>query len=328
MFGKIHISDESGIGESRRRAIELAQALGFDEVSAGRVAIAAAEMATNLMRHAGGGDILLSVEAQAARGISILALDRGPGISSLSEAMRDGFSRAGTSGNGLGALQRISNRFDIHSQRGIGTAVLAQMCADSGVSIDCTIGVLNVPHPQEIVSGDGWTMRRRHAQSTILVVDGLGHGVEAAHAAHTAQDTFHNHTSDEPAALIAAIHDALRPTRGAAAAVVHLDAQQRLVRFAGVGNLGACILAGDSVRHLVSHNGTAGHSVRRIQEFSYPWPEHALLVMHSDGLTTRWNLTHYQGLRSCHPTLIAGVLYRDFSRGRDDTIVVVVRDAP
>ena len=64
-----------------------------------------------------------------------------------------------------------------------------------------------------------------------------------------------------------------------------------------------------------------------IQEFSYPWPEGAIVVLHSDGITSRWDLNAYPGLARCHPMLTAGVLYRDGLRGRDDAAVLVVREA-
>ena len=62
-----------------------------------------------------------------------------------------------------------------------------------------------------------------------------------------------------------------------------------------------------------------------MQEFVYPWPVGALLVAHSDGLTTRWNLAQYPGLFRQDPALVAGLLYRDHARRRDDASVVVCR---
>ena len=98
--------------------------------------------------------------------------------------------------------------------------------------------------------------------------------------------------------------------------------------FAGVGNIAARIYAGsESRQNLVSLNGTAGHQCDRIQDFSYPWPEDGLLVLHSDGLSTGTGLESYPGLAARDPALIAGVLYRDFCRGRDDATVVVAKAA-
>ena len=58
-----------------------------------------------------------------------------------------------------------------------------------------------------------------------------------------------------------------------------------MVRFAGVGNIAAAVIPQSGpVRRLVSYAGTAGHQVRKILEFTYPWDSRSLLVMHSDGL--------------------------------------------
>ena len=65
---------------------------------------------------------------------------------------------------------------------------------------------------------------------------------------------------------------------------------------------------------MVSHNGTAGHVAPRIREFTYEFTGNPLVILHSDGLTTRWDLAAYPGLASQHPSLIAGVLLRDHRR--------------
>ena len=109
------------------------------------------------------------------------------------------------------------------------------------------------------------------------------------------------------------------------AGVAEIDLVQNCVRYAGVGNISGVIVSNGSSRHLVSTNGTVGHDVRKVQEFSYPFPDNALLVLHSDGLTSHWNMDAYPGLIVKPPSLIAGVLYRDFQRGNDDVTVVAAR---
>jgi hypothetical protein len=128
-----------------------------------------------------------------------------------------------------------------------------------------------------------------------------------------------------PAARLQCIHAALRNTRGAAVAVAEVDPRRDTVRFCGVGNVSGAAVSDQGTRTMVSQNGTVGHEMRKVSEFSYPWPAHALLVLHSDGLSTHWSLDGYPGLSRRHPSLIAGVLYRDFKRGRDDVTVVVAR---
>jgi hypothetical protein len=158
-----------------------------------------------------------------------------------------------------------------------------------------------------------------------MVADGLGHGPEAAKASNTAVDLLAISPALAPMALIQVAHDSLHSTRGAAVAVAELDLERSLVKFAGIGNIAGTIFAADKSRHLASYNGTVGHEMRKIQEFTYPWSADALLVLHSDGLGTHWDLDAYPGLAARHPSLIAGVLYRDFNRGRDDVTVLVAK---
>jgi hypothetical protein len=74
---------------------------------------------------------------------------------------------------------------------------------------------------------------------------------------------------------------------------------------------------------MVSHNGTLGVQLLRTQQFEYDWQPGSRIVMHSDGLSGRWSIDSYPGLNLKHPAVIAGVLYRDFVRRRDDATIVV-----
>jgi hypothetical protein len=177
------------------------------------------------------------------------------------------------------------------------------------------------------VCGDGWAFVRQGRRSLILVADGLGHGPQAAEASRTAVVVLRNRAAEPITVILQRMHEALRPTRGAAVGLAELDRQRGLLSFAGVGNIGAAVIADGTFRNAVSHHGTIGHDVRKIQEFRYPWPQNALVVMHSDGLMSRWGLEPYPGLVQRDPTVVAAVLYRDFQRGNDDTTVVVVREA-
>jgi hypothetical protein len=141
-----------------------------------------------------------------------------------------------------------------------------------------------------------------------------------------AVEAFERARGRPPAGVIETVHAALRSTRGAAVGVAAVDLRRRLVTFAGVGNVAGTIVGGAHDRQMVSHAGIAGHDARRIAEFTYPWPEHGLLVLASDGLVTHWDLRRYPGLVGCDPAVIAGVLYRDFTRGRDDVTVVVAKE--
>ena len=100
---------------------------------------------------------------------------------------------------------------------------------------------------------------------------------------------------------------------------------QGIVKFAGIGNIMAVVIQNGTTRNMVSHNGTLGHHMARVTEFQYPWSESAILIMCSDGIITHWDLKPYDGLMSRDASLIAAVLYRDFTRGRDDSTVLVFK---
>jgi len=328
------IHDPSQIAEARRNARQLAADLKFSDHAAEKVAIVVTEACTNLIKHASGGQIIIDQaaesspvgEAREPAMIEILALDKGPGIENLSQSREDGYSTSGTSGTGLGAISRLSDYWGIYTRPGRGTALLARISQSNEYRHDgVRSGAIRVPKPGQDVCGDDWGMTIRSGHRMLLLADGLGHGPDAARASAAAVQTLYRHDA-APGAMIEAVHAALRHTRGAAVAVAEIDAEHSLVRFSGLGNISASILAdGESVRHLVSLNGTAGMEARLVREFTYPWPEGGILVLHSDGIGSHWSLSDYPALGECDPTLIAGVIYRDLSRGNDDATIVVAR---
>ena len=323
------LEDNSQVGTARRAAIELAQSGGFDSEQAGKVGLAVTEVATNILKHAGRGRLLIhALHRDAIAGVEIIALDKGPGIADVGASLRDGQSTTGTLGGGLGALSRLSQSLEIFTQPTRGTAVRLELWAKPLPvrSEPIEVGGLCIPKQGEPVCGDGWATEPWRDQLSVLLADGLGHGLSANDAARAAIEAFRAHHRDEPGAILEACHGALARTRGAAVATARVIASAERGTFAGVGNIVCRVEASTTNRHLVSHNGTVGHTLRKLQEFAFPWPRGALLVMHSDGLGTHWDFSTYPGLTSRHPALIAAVLYRDYDRGRDDVSIVVIRN--
>jgi anti-sigma regulatory factor (Ser/Thr protein kinase) len=318
------IGESSQAGEARRLAQWMAERAGFDATDAGTVAIVVSEVATNLVKHAREARLLLYTEKGDPARVCLLALDRGPGIADLTSALRDGMSSAGSSGTGLGAIGRLAAEFDVYSTPG-GTALFAAVSQRSAVRTDfpLRIGAISVAMAGESECGDGFAVVRAPSRTALLVVDGLGHGSGAATAAAAAIQAFRAHAAEGPKEQISRLHAALRGTRGAAASIAELDHERRVMRFAGVGNVAGTIVSPEGTRSAVSHHGILGHEARRIDEFTYPWPPGATVVLHSDGLQSRWSVESYPGLLRRHPMLGAGVLFRDFNRGRDDVTVLV-----
>lgn len=326
------LTDESMVGVARREAVLQAHRLGFDETTEGKVAIVVTELANNIVRHARAGKLLLrTLDVSGVAGIEILAVDSGPGMGSVVECFRDGFSTGGTPGTGLGAVTRLSSEFDVYSQPGSGTAIMSRLWTkmpprSQSLFGSFEIGVVCLPIPGEIACGDGWVVHATPISNLIMVVDGLGHGALAAVAADTAIRIFNENVSHSPEQILKAAHQALRSTRGAALAVLRVELDREKLRFSGIGNVNAAIVdARGKSQTLVSHNGTVGYVARAIQEFEYRYSLQSLLVVHSDGLSARWSLDGYPGLLSKHPALIAAVLHRDFSRGTDDVTILVAK---
>ena len=322
------LADASQVPAARMASQRMAQQFGFDETQVGRVAIAVTEAATNVLRHGAGGTFAARGIARAGRlGIEFLVIDDGPGMASFSSSSVDGTSTAGSAGTGLGAIQRLAGEFDVYTRPGAGTLMRIVFWdgATPPASAGYEIGAIRIPCTGETLCGDDFEAVADAGGVTLLVADGLGHGPEAAHASGSAVEALRRHPGKRPIEVLDVAHARLRATRGAALAVLRHDAGSPQVAFAGVGNIAACILDNGQKRMMVSHNGIVGHNVYRSEEYRYPWPPHGLLVAHSDGLESHWDLGAFPGIGMAHPSLIAALLYREHWRKRDDVVVVVVR---
>jgi anti-sigma regulatory factor (Ser/Thr protein kinase) len=331
---RIEIAEQSQVSEARRVAMDLARRLGFSDLRVGELAIVVTEAATNMLKHSGGGELLLGPTSRNGNGdgLGVIAVDSGPGMANVTECFRDGFSTAGSPGTGLGAITRLSSWVDVFAPPPAGTILAAALWPEgNGVqSIGLETGGICLPKSGESECGDAWRLHSAADHYTLFMVDGLGHGTGAAAAAQAALTAFDNNAEAAPVAILQDIHAALRSTRGAAAAVARLDLVQRVVRYAGIGNIAAVIYPKDAMagpsRQMVSMNGILGHQAASFREFSYPWPKGSLLIMHSDGLGSKWDLAKYPGLTGRPPLVVAGVLYRDYERKRDDVTVVAARE--
>jgi anti-sigma regulatory factor (Ser/Thr protein kinase) len=327
---RVHVDEPSQISEARRLARKMALEIGFNEIRHERVAIVVTEACTNLLKHAVGGEIVICVTDalgdRSSADMEILALDRGPGMENLELCLENGYTSGSSLGQGLGAIVRLSDQSDFFVIQGRGTALLARWNGSVKESGCPVIGGVNVAKQGEESCGDSWGVEQTSETTTVMVADGLGHGYDASVASLNAVRILHENTGLRPLALIELSHQALRSTRGAAVSVACIHHADKTVTYCGVGNVTAQIYSGARPQqHLVTVNGTAGHQMQRIREFSYPWPDRGMLVLHSDGLSTAAGLEGQPSLAQRDPSLIAGVLYRDYSRGNDDSTVVVLK---
>jgi anti-sigma regulatory factor (Ser/Thr protein kinase) len=328
---QLDVLDVSHVAEARRAIVARAADLGFREEAQGRVAIVVTEAAKNMLKHARGGRILVTASPLASDGsvLQLLLLDSGPGLDPKA-AMRDGFSTAGTPGTGLGAMQRMSDHFDVYSTSR-GTAVLVEFrlgVGQRGKPGPMDFAALAVQRPGEKVSGDGWRLLRTGGGLVVMVADGLGHGLQAAAAAEAALAMMDSaFTGLEQ--LMEDTHRALRATRGAAIGIARLGGG--LLEFVGVGNVACRVVAPEADgrarldKQMVSHNGTVGHAFRKKDAVRIEMPASAFVILHSDGLSSRFSMSDFPGLLDKTAPLVAGVLYQRLARHADDATIVVLR---
>ncbi|GAA3811855.1 ATP-binding protein [Sphaerisporangium flaviroseum] len=320
------MEDASAIGSARRIAAALAEDRNFSKEHVGQVAVAVSEAASNLVKHATAGIMLVRPHPSSPSTIEVISIDSGPGMADTVEPIRDGYSTTGTLGIGLGAITRLSDSYDIYSRPGQGTVLSMQFTAKKAPPAESRVCGLYRPLGDEIACGDAFAFEDDGRTVTAIVCDGLGHGIAAAAASREAIQVFRDVVDAGPISIVERVHRALAHTRGGAVAVVRVDRAAGSVRYSGIGNISGWICHSEGRQGMISVPGIAGHKARTFREFEYELPQHAVVVLHSDGLTERWSLAAYPGLLRHTAHVIAGTLLRDRAVHRDDACVLTVRD--
>jgi anti-sigma regulatory factor (Ser/Thr protein kinase) len=341
----VRAEDPSAVGAVRRRAVALGEEAGFDPVLIGQTAVAVSEAVSNLVKHATEGTVMVRHHPEAPATVELIAVDRGPGMADVARALRDGYSTSGTLGIGLGAISRIASGYDVHSLPGMGTVLAMYFTAGHTPAPPLLASGLTRPIGDEGVCGDGFALcpeprtgpreskdpgsrndpgSPKIAVMTVLICDGLGHGHIAAQATHRAVELFLRAPYDlEPLAIVERLHGGLSGTRGGAIAVARIEPER--VLFAGLGNVSGWIAHAEGRQGMVSVPGIAGHQGGRLRQYAYDLPPYATVVLHTDGLTDRWDPAALPGLFSRTPSVIAAGLMREAGSRRDDACVVAVR---
>lgn len=325
------IEDRSYLAIIKKDMAKHARAVGFPEEKIGKLHLVATELISNLLKFgARNRELLWKVIAHKGEYcIEILALDKGSGISSISQALEDGFSSSGTAGEGLGAIQRQSDFFELYSQPGQGTVVLARIFANEEFlqkNQAFNFAALSVPKPSEMLCGDGYYIEYEPEQQqfNMLLLDGLGHGPGAHEAALAAIEVYKVLPKESPESILKEIHKQIKKTRGAVAMALKYHFQKDALSYCGVGNISGKTIGHNSVKYLSSFNGIVGHVMSsRINNQEVPWERGKLLLVHSDGLTSRVDIAKYPYIQKYDPAILAGCLYRDYTRGNDDSTIIV-----
>jgi anti-sigma regulatory factor (Ser/Thr protein kinase) len=325
----LRVEDPSAAAACRGAAQALATRLQFPEARADQLALAVTEAASNLDKHASQGSMLLRIAREGARpGIEMVTIDAGPGLHDAGAALRDGHSTSGTLGIGLGTISRLADFYDLYSVRGRGTALVARFWPEPRTGAPRRYAGLVRPITGETECGDVFGAAETGTAETGgavtgVLCDGLGHGPLAATAALEAVAAVLEDPAAEPAALVERAHRRLGHTRGGALGVVQVAGQA--VMFAGLGNIAATILAHGERKGMLSVPGIAGHQARTIRQFDYTAPPGAAIILHSDGISARWEPAALPGLNARDPLVVAATLLAQAGSHRDDAGVLVLK---
>ena len=322
----IGVEDASAVGACRNAALSLASRLQFPSARADQVALAVTEAASNLHKHARAGALLLRVARdEEVPGIELVTIDAGPGLADVGAAMRDGHSTAGSLGIGLGAIQRLAGFSDLYSLPGRGTALAARFRPREPAAPPAPPRYAGLTRPitGERDCGDVFGAQRAGAVTTAVLVDGLGHGPLAAAAAAEGVAAVLDDPAPEPAVLLERVHRRMAGTRGGAVGIVQITGAT--ARFAGLGNIAASVLHQGSRKSMLSVPGIAGHQARSFRQFDYETPPGSAVILHSDGISSRWQAATLPGLDGRDPLLIAAVLLGQAGIHRDDAGILVLK---
>ncbi len=193
----------------------------------------------------------------------------------------------------------------------------------SGLLLD--IGIAEMVAPGEILSGDRCVVQQSVDQALLGVIDGVGHGAEAASAAEAAREVLQLPLPRSLTTLLRSCHERLRDTRGAALTLMSFDAAAGQLEWIGVGNVMAVLLHAEpsgrlGSKELFVRSGVVGKQLPSIIASSERFVRGDMVVAATDGV-------HYKftdDIRRIEPPQqLAARLLRHYSTGRDDALVVV-----
>lgn len=335
MAKKIHVAfradDRSYFALLKKEIHALAVSAGFSENKVGEVDIIVAELVSNLVKHAGGGQLLVKlVEEHGLPGIEIISIDNGRGMTDVTRMVSDGVSTKNTLGHGLGSIKRLSSLFQVYSQKDWGTVILVRVFAKELPVLTrqprAEVRSIILPKPGEQECGDGFSCRITGDHVRLFLGDGLGHGAEAAKAVDRAIEAFEDCTENDPVEVIRHIDRSVKKTRGLVATIALFDLQERKWRICGVGNISTKINGPSFSKGYMAYNGIVGLNLPRTmnaQEVRHEKGQH--LIMCSDGLKSRWDTIRYPSIVRYDLSVLSSSLLKDYARNTDDMSIAACK---
>lgn len=321
----IPVLDEASVALVRERVRAEAMRIGLGEIPTASLVNVASELAHNQRMHARSGVVVVrAVQRGDQRGLEVVAADRGGGIADVARALEGRPSGTGSLGIGLAAVLELADEVDIDVRLGEGTCVWARKF-DAAAPRRPRVGAFGRSFPGEPCSGDDAAFVRGSDWLLVGVVDGLGHGEPARQASVQAARVVAADGDTAPGQVLAECDRRLMRTRGAVMAAARLDEAGEM-SVAGVGNVGAHVYGpGPSWRFGGSSYvlGSPG-GARRVAVESHRLLAREILVLFTDGIRSKLDLTGELDLLREHPAIIAQRIVERFARDDDDVLVMVV----
>ena len=332
-FSSHQIEDRSHVAFLKREIHLQASKLTFSERQVGEIDIIVSELCSNLTKHVGSGEVLFRVMTlEGGQSVfEILAIDKGAGMSDPKQMMRDGISTSNTLGQGLGAMERLSSLFQLFTMPGWGTVLYSKVSTEkSGFvkkpSLEIDVRALVVAKPREHVCGDGYLVVKTDTEVRMFLGDGLGHGGHAKEAIDKAKEFFLASSDDDVVSVLRGIHEYVRKTRGLVGTVAVFDKTKSQWRICGVGNILTRMYSGIEYKNYMPYNGTLGLNIPNSMKTTIVQGEkNQHLIMSSDGIRTRWELTRYPAIYKYDSLVLAASIYKDYCRYTDDASVFIAK---
>lgn len=325
------VIDRSYVSIIKRDVRAMAGRIGFSTGRMGELDIIIAELTSNLVKYAQAGELLVrDIPSRTNPGIELISADSGPGMVDPARMMTDGLSTGGSLGQGLGAIRRLADLFQLYSLPGRGTIGLVRVfqkpLTSPVVAPAAAAQALLVSKVDQTPCGDGFYCKLTTSSLRLFLGDGLGHGLPAHQAVEQATRTMAQQCDNSPAAWLTAIHRAAVGTRGLVGTAAVFNFASRKWTVCGVGNIQTQLCGGSYTKRYAAQNGILGYNMpRTLQEHTLPYEPGQCLVMVSDGIQTRWNPARYPNVSRCDPMVLAAAIYKEYSRQTDDMSVAVAR---
>jgi anti-sigma regulatory factor (Ser/Thr protein kinase) len=326
----VRVSCSPEIRKAEDCARHVAAELGFSARDCDEITLVIAELGSNLLKHASGGELRLeSAEIGGRMGLRVESLDRGPGFTDFELATTDGYSSVGSLGTGLGTVNRLMDELEYHPLPGGGSRIVCCRWLRAEPRIresHLEIGIASRAYRQLPENGDTFVIREWGKKALVGVIDGLGHGKFAQRAAHTARQYIDQHYDQPLEAIFRGVGRSCQSTRGVVMALALFEHERQRFACANIGNIELRVHGSAQPIRFMLRRGVVGQQSPSPKPEEHPWAAGMMLVMHSDGLRSHWDWSDFPQLWTERPSHIAQRLLAALGRVDDDATVLVARN--